>query len=155
MQLIEKQQDVTALPKRYAIAHCISVDCAMGAGVVIPIRRKFPGLKTYCLEYSNKHSKVLGTAYRHENDAVGVVYNLFSKQSVYHKAGVGVSYEEYMENLRSCLIDMREQMLEHNEKILGMPKIGCGLDRCRWEDVKALIIDVFKDTDINILVCYL
>ena len=155
MQLVEKQHDVTKLPTRYVIAHCISCDCAMGAGVVIPIRQKFPFLKMYCLEYVRLHPDALGTAYRHKNAAVGVVYNLFSKQYVYHKAGFGVSYNEYLLNLEKCLIDMKNQMIEYGETTLGIPKIGCGLDGCKWEDVKNTIENVFKDTDINILVCYL
>jgi hypothetical protein len=34
-----------------------------------------------------------------------------------------------------------------------MPIIGCGLDRLQWDKVSEIIKDVFKDTDIEILVC--
>ena len=40
-------------------------------------------------------------------------------------------------------------------KRLAMPKIGCGLDKLKWEDVSKIIKDVFSDTDIEIIVCYL
>lgn len=33
-----------------------------------------------------------------------------------------------------------------------MPKIGCGLDGLKWEDVKASVQDIFKDTDVEICV---
>ena len=37
---------------------------------------------------------------------------------------------------------------------IAMPRIGCGLDRLKWPLVRALIKDVFRDEDIEILVCY-
>lgn len=40
-------------------------------------------------------------------------------------------------------------------KYLAMPKIGCGLDRLQWGKVKEIICEVFKDMDVEILVCYL
>lgn len=36
---------------------------------------------------------------------------------------------------------------------LAMPIIGCGLDKLKWVDVKALILNKFKNTDIDIVVC--
>ena len=40
-------------------------------------------------------------------------------------------------------------------KKLAMPIIGCGLDKLEWSKVKDLIIQVFKNMDIEILICYL
>lgn len=139
--------------KKYVIAHCISADCAMGAGVVVPIMKKHPDLKKSCKEYSfSKHKQVVGHAYRYQ-DNEGVVYNLFSKYSVRHKAGVGISVQQYHEQLKQCLLDMKRQMIENDEKYLAIPQIACGLDRCKWSDVSKIIEEVFKDTDIDILVC--
>lgn len=36
---------------------------------------------------------------------------------------------------------------------IAKPKIGCGLDKLEWSKVKAIIEEVFADTDIEILVC--
>lgn len=149
----ETRDLMTVDRSKYVIAHCISADCAMGKGVVVPIMRKHPTLKKSCKEYSFSQNKdVVGKAYRFE-DENGVVYNLFSKYSVRHKAGVGVSIQQYHEQLRNCLINMKEQMQQNGEKYLAIPQIACGLDRCRWSDVSKIIEDVFKDSDIEILVC--
>lgn len=32
-----------------------------------------------------------------------------------------------------------------------MPKIGCGLDRLQWDKVKEIIINTFKDIDLEIV----
>ena len=42
-----------------------------------------------------------------------------------------------------------------NIKKLVMPKIGCGLDRLSWDKVEPMIQEIFKDLDIEIVVCYL
>jgi len=139
--------------KKYVIAHCISADCAMGKGVVVPITKAHPELKKSCKEFSFSQNKnVVGKAYRYE-DETGVVYNLFSKYDVRHKAGVGISTKQYHDQLRECLLDMKKQMIEKGEKYLAIPQIACGLDRCKWSDVGKIIEEVFQDTDIEILVC--
>mgnify|MGYP002404049345 FL=1 len=48
---------------------------------------------------------------------------------------------------------MKRQMIEHGEKYLTIPQLACGVDRCKWSDVSKIIEEVFKDSDIEILVC--
>lgn len=37
-----------------------------------------------------------------------------------------------------------------------MPKIGCGLDKLKWNKVKEILfLMYFKNIDVEILVCYL
>ena len=50
---------------------------------------------------------------------------------------------------------MKEIVIMNNIKFIAMPKIGCGLDRLQWDKVKEIIINTFKDIDLEILVCYL
>lgn len=150
-----EQGDLLAVDNKYVLCHCISEDCGMGAGVVVPIQKKYTGLRDACLAYvktrSEERKPVVGTAFRYRSDA-GTVYNLFSKRWVHERAGSGLSHEQYHTQLRSCLEDMRDQMAGHGEEYLAMPEIACGIDRCRWEDVEAIILDVFADTPVRILV---
>lgn len=58
---------------------------------------------------------------------------------------------------------VKDRMTQHKLSILkkitrffnkiGMPLIGCGLDRLKWDKVSEIIKDVFADTDIEIVVC--
>ena len=153
MRYREMRADVTKLSKEFVICHCISTDCAMGAGVVVPIRKKHKMLKEKCIDYVNKigNQNALGTAFRVQDEA-GTCYNMFSKMFVRDNCknlGNGV----YLKNLKLCLSDMKRQMINNGEKYLAMPKIGSGLDRCEWEDVKTIIKEVFSNTDISIMVC--
>ena len=41
MQYQEKQQDLFTVPDEYYLAHCISADFAMGAGIAVQFNRQF------------------------------------------------------------------------------------------------------------------
>lgn len=155
-------KDVTKMLPEYSTAHCISNDCAMGAGVVIAFRNSFPGLKDACIEYMqtaqknpDKFSNNRGVymPYRHKDDNVGVVYNMFTKESCQYHAGIGITYNDYLNNLEDSLKYVRELMTENNETKLAMPKIGCGIDGCNWKDVQEIILNVFNDTEFDIVIC--
>ena len=43
-------------------------------------------------------------------------------------------------------------MLANNVKKVALPKIGCGMNRLSWPDVKMMMEEVFWDTNIKITV---
>lgn len=48
---------------------------------------------------------------------------------------------------------MKKVCEQNGIKKVAMPTIGAGLDRLPWDKVSELIQSVFKDTDLEILVC--
>lgn len=58
-----------------------------------------------------------------------------------------------LESLTSTLYDMKKLCEKNGVSKLAMPKIGCGLDKLDWKDIKQQIMCCFQDTDIEILVC--
>ncbi len=141
----EEQGDLFAeeIMSEYALCHCISSDFALGAGIA----KKFAamGVKSrLCLEFP-KNWEGRGYCLFVEADGV-LVANLVTKQRYFHKPT--------LETLRQSLEDLRGQAAERNLKKLAMPKIGCGLDKLKWEDVSAAIKEIFGETDTEILVKY-
>jgi O-acetyl-ADP-ribose deacetylase (regulator of RNase III) len=55
--------------------------------------------------------------------------------------------------MENALSEMESMCRCHGINKVAMPIIGCGLDRLQWDKVSEIIKDVFKDTDIEILVC--
>ena len=53
----------------------------------------------------------------------------------------------------AVLMDMCRICKDKEINKIAMPKIGCGLDRLNWDNVYEIIKDVFKDTDVEILIC--
>ncbi len=143
MVMNEVQMDLMQIPRGWAIAHCISGDMALGAGVAKQIEEKYnmrQQLKAcFCCGYQ---SLAVGTAY-----LVMDVFNLVTKEQYWHKPTLA--------SLRQSLESMAKVCKTCGIKHLAMPRIGCGLDRMDWTDVKPMIADVFKDVDIEIKICYL
>ncbi len=146
----EIQKDLFTLSDRYILAHCISADYALGAGIAEVFNKKY-GVKTALLEKFSKNQwngngRCEFTFSNMAEDGTGrwLVANLITKEKYYHKP----TYD----TIRQALEDMKNSPDVQTNKI-GMPLIGCGLDRLKWEKVSEIIKEVFADTDFEILVC--
>lgn len=141
----EKQMNLFSLvdDERYCFAHCISADFALGAGIAVEFNKRFDcknKLRKYFGDYKFPKPPYMALT-------TGRVFNLVTKEKYWQKPT--------LESIGIALSHMRDLMIINGDKKVAMPKIGCGLDGKNWIDVSKIIKDVFKDTDIEILVCYL
>lgn len=134
-------RDLFTVPQGYYLAHCISADFALGAGIAKTFDEVYNMRFKLFREY-DMYSYEGGDALLIDN-----VFNLVTKPKCYHKP----TYEAITE----ALITMRDIMKANAVTKLAMPKIGCGLDRCEWSEVYDIICEVFDDTDVEILICEL
>ena len=115
----------------------------MGAGIAVEFDKRFPGMKRYLLytikEYSYKQPCVIDYP-----DRDIYVFNLITKKFYYNKPNYY--------SMDKCLDILKDKCLTYNIKHLGIPKLGCGLDRLQWGKVREGIIEKFKDIDIDIQV---
>ncbi len=139
MNYIEEKIDLFSLSDKYCLAHCISRDAKMGAGIAVQFVRNFPCLTTL---RNRTNCYYTGSCVK-----MGRVFNLITKDKYYNKP-------TYL-TLESSLISMKHHIERYQIKYLAMPKIGCGLDRLEWEEVRKIIINLYEDIDIEIRVCYL
>lgn len=151
MTFNEVKGDLFTAPPEYALCHCISSDIEMGAGIArifrdIGVRDELKAfdsindgldwwgrgfsISTICGKEFEKHPKG--------------VFNLVTKEHYYDKPT--------LLTVREALLDAKWQMEFLKVNKLAMPRIGCGLDKLEWAFVKEIIKDVFKDTDVDILV---
>lgn len=141
MNITIEQRDLFTVPQGYYLAHCISADFALGAGIAKVFdeiyNMRFKLFRTYD-EYVYEGGDAL---------LVDNVYNLVTKPKCYHKP----TYE----SVREALEVMKYAMEMRNTTKLAMPKIASGLDRLEWSRVYDIICEVFEDTDVEILICEL
>lgn len=126
----------------YTLVHCISRDCAMGAGIAVTFNNKFPEMKKQ-LKNTIRENDLQGyfaILYRGERNVI----NLITKEKYWHKP----TYS----SLKTSLLNAKQIILRNNIKHIAMPVIGCGLDRLQWSKVSAMIKEVFADTDVEIVV---
>lgn len=139
----EEKMNLLDVPQGYWIAHCISGDFALGAGVAKQIDEAFH-MKEMLNALWGEESEL-----RESNCCVpcGNVLNLITKQKCWHKPTLF--------SLREALEDMKLLVKEEHIHQIAMPKIGCGLDRLCWDAVAPMIQEIFEDTDVEIMVCCL
>ena len=155
MVYIETKKDLLTVTSEYVIAHNVDAgETVMGAGVALALCRKFPTLRSACQNFADESGHKVGETYRYV-EGNRVVYNMYTKPHVWCNAYKGMTYEEYLANQEKCLIALKKHMIKNNEWFLAIPKVGSGLDRCHWEDIRKIIQKVFDPTEIHILVCYI
>lgn len=140
----EEQMDLLKAPRGYAIAHCISADFALGAGVARQIQAAYDlrsRLRKLC--WNTEPAEMVGRCIVSMD-----VMNLVTKQRYYEKPT--------LESLEAALRDMACVVQALGIWKIAMPRIGCGLDKLNWNDVSAMIQSVFGEMDdVEIMVCVL
>ena len=133
----EIKGDLFKAPTDFYLAHCISADYKLGAGIAVQFDKRY-----------NMRSKLNRIGYVGYPQVLLIddVFNLITKEKYYHKPA----------HLTMCvvLMDMCRICKEKEINKIAMPKIGCGLDRLQWGKVSQMIKDVFKDMDIEIRIYY-
>jgi hypothetical protein len=127
----------------WGVAHCVSADLSMHAGIADIFRRRYGGKE----KMSNQRVQPGGCAWTenyadYRPSAGAVVYALVTKKEYHSKP----SYDSLERSLRAC----RELMIEHRLSQLLFPRLGCGLDRLDWDGppgsgVRNLITKVFGE----------
>ena len=115
--------------------HCIAADHRMGAGIAVPMARRFA-----------LHEALDG--YGALLDWPSCVYangvlNLVTKRLSFHKPELA--------DFARALDEMNGLCRRYGITKLVMPQIGCGLDRLDWADVLTLLQE--KVGDLDVLVC--
>ena len=145
MRYKEEYRDLFTVGEEYRLAHCVSADFVMGAGIAVQFNRHSDMKNRLRSKYPRFIDTWDALAKKGTCVAEGRVYNLVTKRVVRDKP----TYD----SLRNALICMRDAAVAEGVRHIAMPRIGCGIDGLRWDEVSAIIYDVFANTDIDILVC--
>ncbi len=119
------------------MGHCISKDCALGAGIDLEFRNR------YGVEELVEQQKGVGECAYVEKKGRRILH-LITKE----KASDRPTYD----NLEQSLRNARKICLEQNINTLAIPKIGCGLDRLEWSKVETLVNKIFGESTIRVKV---
>lgn len=138
------------------IAHGVNCCGVMGAGVAKIIAEKYPIVRQ---EYFKKFDKkvqpeLLGTIQEVEINKKLSCFNLFCQ--VYY-GDVITPYNNQPQNLDYGALDKVLNQLFYTiskrDKVLYMPKIGCGLAKGNWNIVREFIIHYENKYGINCIIC--
>ena len=115
-----------------ALAHCVSQDFAMAAGIALQFRDRYGNTELL------KQQEVQIGGFALLNIESKSIFYLVTKSKYNHKPTYAA--------LKASLTAMRNHCAQRNIWSIAMPKIGCGLDRLNWFRVSRIIKDVFSNT---------
>jgi hypothetical protein len=121
------------------LAHCVSKDFKMGAGIAVLFKQKFGIVDT-----KNRIGKDVGdiVVIDRNTDNNRYIIHMITKEYYYGKPTYG--------SLKSCLLKLYEACKNLNIAKLSIPKIGCGLDKLEWHKVKKILEVIFLDVDVDV-----
>ena len=127
-----------AKDKSKYIAHCISGDFTLGAGLAKVLNQEYNLTDRLNKQYT--HFDNTNNAFLIDN-----IFNLVIKDKWKQTA-------EYS-SLEKALEDMKLSLYYLDIKEIYIPKLGCGKEKLNWVDVENLIKKVFNNRDVDIYVC--
>lgn len=129
------------------IAHCISSDIVMGAGVAFDLALEFPYMRNNLRQYRvDVNGEYLISPFPMVIKTKRI-FNLISKKYYFN--------ESTYPYLTECLRQLKEMCVMLNITTLNIPKIGSKRDGLSWKRVSNIIKKTFGDIDnfkINIYV---
>lgn len=136
--------DIFATPNPQALAHGCNCFGAMGAGIAVEFKKRWPAMyniyRDDCLRGYFKPGDVYMYTPCIETDPK--VFNLATQDRFQAKIGW----------INTAIITMLRQARVHNITEILMPAIGCGLGGLDWREVKNLL-QTFDSSDVNLRVC--
>lgn len=129
------QANLLSAPKHQVVAHCISSDCALGAGVAKVLANAYPELREVCQKRTQLGSR--GVTF-YQSPQGRIIANLVTKDRYFHKPTLA-DFERVMRHFADICA-------RKGARHIAMPyHIGCGLDRLPWDKVQTIIQDAFVD----------
>ncbi|AGC49073.1 hypothetical protein MYSTI_07801 [Myxococcus stipitatus DSM 14675] len=126
-----------------ALAHGCNCAGAMGKGIAVEFRARFP--KMYA-EYKQRCADGrfgLGDVFTWTEGGM-TVFNLGTQKTWRTKAELG--------SLESAVVKMVQEAEAKGLERVGLPRIGAGLGGLPWESVRALLLRIGERTRVNLVV---
>lgn len=121
-----------------SLAHCVSCDFKMSQGLALEVRRKFGQIT----QLRQQHKKLTEVAHIHQDGRM--IFYILTKEHYWQKP----SYESVYQSLQN----LKQACIEYGVTKLACPRLGCGLDGLKWEIVRNMLRNIFRDSPVYIQV---
>jgi O-acetyl-ADP-ribose deacetylase (regulator of RNase III) len=126
-----------------ALAHGCNCAGAMGKGIALEFRRRFPAMYAEYKQRCADGRFTLGGVFAWKADGV-TVFNLGTQRSWTTRAELPA--------IEAALGAMLEQAEAQGIRRIGLPRIGAGLGGLAWQDVKAVLERLGPATAVELVV---
>ncbi len=122
-EVVQRKGDIFSSPPQEPLAHCVSADCAYGAGIAVTFKDK------YGVEKVRPQNKKPGECTVTQEEDGRIFFNLITKRK-----------------------HMRDWCVEHRVKSVSVPWLGRSLDKLDSQRVQNILSEVFTGVDIVITI---
>jgi len=130
-----------------ALAHCVSKDLAMGAGIAKQFKKRF-GKVDFLMQQQCKVGEVAYMdSWNKKAKTVQTLFYMVTKEKYYQKPTI--------RTLGAALRRLRAIVSDMGIKTLSMPMISSGLDQMSWPLVLQEIETAFYGSEVKITIWYL
>ncbi len=138
LQIVHKKGDIFSSPPQEPLAHCVSADCAYGAGIAVTFKDK------YGVEKVKQQNKKPGECAVTQEEDGKTIFHLITKRKCTDLPTYG--------DFTNSLTHMRDWCVKHRVKSVSVPRLGCGLDKLDFQRVQEILNKVFTGVDIVITI---
>ena len=132
-----------------AIAHGCNCEGIMNAGIARDLKNKFPQMYREYNSLCSAHLAKPGEYHIYSSQNSPHIINLFTQKTI--EEGAKIEYiEDSLALLASKLPELKNKDVDI--KSLGMPRLGCGLGRLNWSQVRPVIERNLGNLDIEVIV---
>lgn len=135
--------DLFETPEFVGLAHGCNCAGAMGKGIALQFRQRFPGMYQAYRRACDAGEFELGDVFVWQAED-RTVFNLATQKHWRSDAELSA--------IRESTAEMLAEAERLKIEIIALPQIGAGLGGLEWEEVKQVILDVASDSDVSIVV---
>ena len=127
-------------PEGVALAHCVSADLAMSAGIAVQFVKRWPDIRS---GYSRSEPGSLHVF----SSTRGHIFNLITKERFDDKPS--------LEDFRKSIVALKSKMQALNIKTLAVPELGSGRDRLNLSKVIQVLQSILVEAGIGVIMYHL
>ncbi len=149
LQIVHNKGDIFSSPPQEPLAHCVSTDCAYGAGIAVTFCAYGAGIAVtfkdkYGVEKVKKQNEKPGECTVTQEEDGRTIFHLITKRKYTDLP----TYGDFTNSVKH----MRDWCVEHRVKSVSVPRLGCGLDKLDFQRVQDILREVFTGIDIVITI---
>lgn len=131
--LFEEEKDLFSMPMWYSIAHCIPADKTLHGAIA----KRVDNYWNISKALNEKYGVYFTNLVPGNVDKISNVYNLIATPRKHEKTTMKI--------LTKCVRELADQCYEDFVYNLAMPRIGCGANGMKWDEVREMILDTFYE----------
>lgn len=140
--LVEQKGDL--FTSTDSLAHCVSLDLHMNAGIALRFKSEFGHADALRKVVKQDGCSVPSVVLMYDKPRQRYIYYLITKERYFDKPTYA--------SLHETLLMMKEHAQANKVGRIAIPRLGCGLDKLEWSRVSADIQQMFRDCDMTITV---